>query len=382
MRLSKNDYKLLGYFILILFLCWTGRFLLFIRPIVSFPLNQRWQTDLGRSTYERPAYQNGLILFPANTILSSRWYGLEANSGQIVWSQRITRNSFRRCLTDEYLVISGTSSLVTLESKTGKFIWVGERAHTATCNKDVLFASGVPRDSIYAFNLATKKSVWSETTPIKLVSSVIYNPQTKDLLAKESTLPGDIYVIDAETGIVKNSFDKVVYAPDEGQRGPTYLVDGDELFAGGTVLNAETGKVIHKENVYNTNTPPTVTADTMYLSSGNSVVAYDRITYKTKWIYSAKSVAGLIPVLAISPVSILEGTGYVIYSDATLRAIDLDTGQELGYWQPELWDRWMWSVCIPFSFPFCTPLTGVGTVALEDTLIVSFGNGKLYAFGG
>jgi len=42
----------------------------------------------------------------------------------------------------------------------------------------------------------------------------------------------------------------------------------------------------------------------------------------------------------------------------------------------------MWSVCIPFSFPFCTPLTGVGTVASEDTLFVSFGNGKLYAFGG
>ena len=90
----------------------------------------------------------------------------------------------------------------------------------------------------------------------------------------------------------------------------------------------------------------------------------------------------MIPVLAISPVGILEGTGYVIYSDATLRAIDLDTGQELGYWQPKLWDRWMWPVCIPLPFPFCTPLTGVGTVASEDKLFVSFGNGKLYAFGG
>jgi hypothetical protein len=87
MRLSKNDYKLLGYFIIILLLCWGGRFLLFLRPTAPFPLSQKWRADLGHSTYERPAYHNGLVLFPANVFLSSRWYGIEAGSGEIVWSQ-------------------------------------------------------------------------------------------------------------------------------------------------------------------------------------------------------------------------------------------------------------------------------------------------------
>lgn len=379
MRLTKKDYKLLAYLLLLLFLCWSGRFLLFMRPTAPFPLSLKWQIDLGRSTYERPAYHNGLMLFPANTILSSHWYGLEATSGQIVWSQRVRRNSFRRCLTDDYLVVSGASSLVTLEPKKGEIIWSGERAHTATCSKEVLFYSGVPRDSIYAFNLSTKKSVWSGTTPNIPISNVIYNPQTQELIAKESTLPGDIYLIEPETGVLKDSFDKVVYAPDEG-RGGTYLVDRGELFIGGTVLNAQTGQIIHKEDVYNTNIPPTVTADTMYLSS-TSVVAYDRANYEIKWVYSAEPVGGLIPVLPLSPVTVLDGVGYVIYSDVSLRAIDLEIGQELGYWQLGLLERFFWPVCTPIPFPFCTPTTGVGMTASEDSLFASFGDGKLYAFG-
>jgi len=289
--------------------------------------------------------------------------------------------SFRRCLTDDYLVVSGTSSLVTLEPKTGRIIWSWERAHTATCNKDVLFYSGVPRDTIHAFNLSTKQSLWAETTPLKTFYSLIYNHQTKELIAKESTLPENIYLIEPETGVLKGSFDKVAYAPEDGQRGATYLIDRGELFVGGTVLDAQTGKVIHKENIYGTFTPPTVTADTMYLSSWNSVVAYDRANYEIRWVYPAESAGGLIPVGVISPVGILDGVGYVIYSDATLRAIDLKTGQELGYWQPGLRDRFFWPVCVPLPFPLCTGFSGVGMTTSEDTLFVSFGDGKLYAFG-
>lgn len=381
MRLTKKDYKLVAYLLLLLSLCWSGRFLMFMRPTAPFPLNLKWQTDLGRSTYERPAYQNGLVLFPVNDLITSHWYGIEATSGKVVWSQSVKRNSFRRCLTDDYLVASGTSSFVIFETTMGKIIWSGERAHTATCSEDTVFYVGVPRDSICAFDLSTKRCLWSETTPFKSFNSLIYNYQAQELLAKESTLPGDIYIVEAETGLLENSFDKVVYAPEEGQRGATYLVDRGELFVGGTVLDAQTGEVIHKEDIYRTITPPTVTADTMYLSSRNSVVAYDRANYEIKWVYSVEPVGGLIPVLALSPVTILDGVGYVIYSDVSLRTIDLKTGQELGYWQPGLLERFFWPVCVPVPFPFCTPTTGVGMTTSEDTLFVSFGDGKLYAFG-
>ncbi len=99
-----------------------------------------------------------------------------------------------------------------------------------------------------------------------------------------------------------------------------------------------------------------------------------RYKYKIKWVYP--STPNFI-VYSIAPVTILNDVGYVIYSDATLRAIDLETGQELGYWQPDLLDRLLWPVCVPLPFPFCTGFSGVGMAASEDTLFVSFGNGKL-----
>ena len=76
--------------------CYLGlRFYIYLKPSsASFPLGMKWQTGLGRSTYERPIYYNGLILFPADAFFGSYWYGLEASSGQVVWQQRIQRDSF------------------------------------------------------------------------------------------------------------------------------------------------------------------------------------------------------------------------------------------------------------------------------------------------
>lgn len=371
-----KKYRFWAWLILVLFLCWSGRFLLFIRPTASVPLNLKWQIDLGRSTYERPVYQNGLVLFPANTILSSHWYGIEATSGQIVWSQRVRRNSFRRCLTDEYLIVSGSSSFIVLQPLTGRFIWSLERANTADCSESSVFVI-VPRLDLYALNISTGQVIWPTTTPYQTFRSVIYNHETKEVIA------GGAVIVDPASGRLLRTFDPlfVGYPPEEQGRGPVYIIDNNQLFVGGTVRDAQTGEIIHKEVIYGTNIVPTVTADTMYLSSRNSVIAYDRTNYEIKWVYSVEPIGGLIPIPALSPIMVLDGVGYVIYSDVSLRAIDLETGQEVGYWQPGLLERFAWPICVPTSFPFCTPTTGVGMSASEDTLFVSFGDGKLYAFG-
>lgn len=83
---------------------------------------------------------------------------------------------------------------------------------------------------------------------------------------------------------------------------------------------------------------------------------------------------------------IFNGIGYVIFDDATLRAFNLETGQEIGYWQPQGLDLLFWPGCtlpIPqLPNPFdCVHSSGVGMTASEDTLFVSFGDGRLYAFG-
>jgi hypothetical protein len=215
---------------------------------------------------------------------------------------------------------------------------------------------------------------------MKSFFGLIYNPETEELLAQETLVPGDFYLIDAQTGTLKGSFsDAVLIVPQDGGnlgRGPMYLIDRGELFLGGTVQNAQTGDIIHKEERYSA-TYPTVTVDTVYLSAyAEGILAFDRTDYSINWVYQPRPSDPLNP---LAPIVILDGIGYAIFSDATLRAFELDTGDELGYWQPEASDLWWWPMC---SFPpfLCDESARAGLAASDDALFVSFGDGKLYAF--
>jgi outer membrane protein assembly factor BamB len=355
------------------------------RPQTLFPLEMKWQTDLGQSTYERPIYENGFVLMPASQGSDNHWYGLESNTGKIVWSQQVDLYNFRRCLTSEYLVLSGPRSLLVFYIQNGEVVWQKSEpalADTATCNAKTVFPSGTPRGSIYAYTLANGQQLWGVTKPRKSFSGLVYNPETNEIIAKDTNLPEDMYIIEAESGLLKHSFKEAAYAPDDRnwRRGSMYVVDKGELFIGGTVQDAQTGTVIHQEKRYKTVLPPTVTTDTMYLSAQfEGIVAFDRSGYIIKWVYQPQPSDPLNP---LSPIAILNGVGYIIFSDATLRAFDLGTGQELGYWQPETNDLWAWPICtFPYLNVMCVDSARAGLTTSADTLFVSFGDGKLYAFG-
>ena len=249
--------------------------------------------------------------------------------------------------------------------------------YQATCSQHLVYSSSVPRDSVLAFELTTGREVWNKTTPRKAFYALIYNQETDEVVAEESIRPWDLYRVDPATGSLIYSYEKVVDAPDDDalvRRGPMYLIDMGQLFIGGTVLDVQIGTVIHKDERF-TNYPPTVTSDTMYLSAyKEGIVAYDRTDYEVRWIYQPQTLTPL------SPITILDGIGYVIFSDATLRAFDLETGQELGYWQPNANDLWYWPICY-FPPILCDKSARAGLAASSDTLFVSFGDGKLHAFG-
>ena len=345
----------------------------------SFPLNLKWRVDLGSSTYERPAYENGLVFLPASNNGKRYWYGIDANTSSVVWSQELEQYNFLRCLTPGYMVLSGPRSLIVLQTPTGEIVWQESRppAYTATCSKEMVFSSGVPRDSIWAYDLTTGKRLWMGTEPWMGFHGLIYNPESAEIISRHGQ---KFYVIEAQTGVLKSSFVKITDAPDDlnTERGPMYVIDRGELFVGGTVQDAQTGRIIHQEDQFKTFRPPTVTTDTMYLSAYfGGIEAFDRADYSLKWVYQPQPSDPLNP---LAPIVILNGTGYAIFSDATLRAFDLETGQELGYWQPEASDLWWWPVC---SFPplLCDESARAGLAPSDDKLFVSFGDGKLYAFG-
>lgn len=395
---SIHLYKILALLIFLTLLgvlCQLARPLWLRQPATSFPLSLKWQADLGYSTYERPILQDGLVLLPADyTIFSSYWYGIEANTGQIAWSQRIGSDNFRRCLTTDYLVVSSPGSLFVLKAQTGEIVWqeTEDRYWSANCSETMVF-SIIPRGWLQAFDISNGQKLWGGTNPRKsFAKSLIYNSEAGEIIARELYLPGKFYTIDPNSGTLLDSFEAAegVFPPDDRrfQRGPMYLIDRGQIFIGGTVLGARTGQVIHKEERYRTLIPPVVTVDTVYISSNSGVVALDRETHSVKWIYQPQSKPPSIPLHTISPIAILDGVGYVIFMDATLRAFDLETGQELGYWQPGLRDLWGGPTCDVFPFKlhclvamqFRWDTARAGLTTSEDTLFVSFGDGKLYAF--
>lgn len=360
------------------------------QPVSSFPLELKWQVALGNSSYDYPVYRDGLIVMPAHTTLTSYWYGIEATSGQIIWKRLFPKQglgfyNYLRCLTPEYLVISGPWSMYTLKAQTGQLLWGKERAYTATCNEKTVFYSDVPRDSITAVEISTGREFWYPTTPRKSVGSVIYNFEPEEIIARDI----EFFTVDPKSGRVKQSFQKLGRPPtgDSAYRDPMYLIDQGQLFIGGTVLDASTGEVIHQEELY-TSYLPTVTTDAMYLSTHSAgVVAFDRHTFEIQWTYQPKRSAWGQPVHPISSVAVLNGVGYAVFSDATLGAFTLKTGQELGYWQMDWFDLARWPVCTSLwpecitPFIGCSPSAQAGLTTAENKLFVSFGDGRLYAFG-
>jgi outer membrane protein assembly factor BamB len=158
-----------------------------------------------------------------------------------------------------------------------------------------------------------------------------------------------------------------------------YLIDQNQLFVGNVVRNASTGQIIANLGGIG-RTPPEIIEETIYISNGiQGVTALDRDTFETKWQYKPRTTFLNQPKISTSPVVVLNGIGYVIYNDVTLRAFDPKTGQELGYWQPSWLDLVNQASCFP-SRPSCMQLDKAGLATSDDTLFVSFGDGKLYAF--
>lgn len=301
--------KILGLLILLLGFIFSVRFCTSVLPETSFPLNLKWQTTLGNWTHVSPAYQNGLVIFPTYNLFSTEWYGIEATTGRIAWSQSGEGSDLIRCLTSEYMVISPDlpGRIMTLKTNTGEVSWIKDRSAAKACQESFVFARGT-RGTYGVLDIATGHDLWWGIDP----------PSNYD------------------------------YPLSNIKVSPTIVVDDT-----------------------------TYTSDTM-----KGVTALDQKTREVKWIYHPEHKVQGFPLLTLSSVAILDGIGYIITSDAALRAFDLQTGQELGYWQPKSFDLLKWPNCFMLPpLPGCILFQNQPDLGVSDnTLFVSFGDGILYAF--
>ena len=202
-------------------------------------------------------------------------------------------------------------------------------------------------------------------------SPVMYNPQTQHLVLPYTKL----YVIDAQTGRMLSTIDRDII-----HHCPTPF-DGLQLYEGRIycfegAYEAETGKLI-------SNTPfdldpylslPLIIDDVMYSRTGSGTVkaiALETMTLKWEYIPSI-GLSSRRPEI-ISNVAILNSVGYAIADDATIRAFDISSGQEIGWWEaPSVVD---WRT----AKGGYSPVAGVASDG--DRLYATFGTKTLYAFG-
>lgn len=264
---------------------------------------------------------------------------------------------------------------------------LGSLTHTSPAYKNelVLFPTySVFSTHWYGIDADTGQVAWSRAGG----GGDLIRCLTSERVLISPDLPGRIMALKTNTGEVswikdwsaaETCREALVFA--RGRRG-TYgvlnILNGHEFWWGvGLPPN-------YDYPISNVNSPPSVvTEDTTYIIDAiRGVVAIDKKTGDEKWVYHPEHKIQWFPLLTLSSVAMLDGIGYVITSDATLRAFDLQTGQDLGYWQPKAFDLVKWPNCLMLPpLPVCVLFQNQpGLIASDNTLFVSFGDGILYAF--
>lgn len=356
-------------------------------PSPSFPLILKWQVDLEGTTKWEPTYQDGLVLLPIrHNLFSSHWYALDPFTGRIIWSTSSGQHSILICLNSEYLVASNTGTKVTpngasalvLKTETGDLAWQRNDTLIISCSDNLILRRG-NRGQIGAITKATGQEVWGDTKPSKGFSGlrhVLYNSETDQFFIRETTQPWDYYFIDANSGQLNHFIEKTEIIPNASSQhelnSSMLLINDQQIFMSiwpdtgnrlVAILDSKSGEVLHKEDRYGAFHPQIIIEHRIYASSQFGIIALDRDSFDIKWRYPHPEGS---PQGARSSLVSLDGIGYVIYSDMTLRAIDLETGQELGYWQPESIELMMGGKA--------------GLATSKDMLYATFGDGKVYAF--
>jgi outer membrane protein assembly factor BamB len=103
-------------------------------------------------------------------------------------------------------------------------------------------------------------------------------------------------------------------------------------------VDVRTGKLIRPRTIIQS-LFPFVVDDTMFLNDYTGVVAITLRDFAELWQYHSPVVDGK-PLNVVGDPVALGGAMYAILGDATLRALDLQTGSEIGRWQSkEVVDR-------------------------------------------
>jgi outer membrane protein assembly factor BamB len=319
------------------------------QPDLNFPLQEKWCLR-GDPALSLPTYYDGLIyvilepakkitpiLTPPPTVSRVAAYDLQ---GKLVWAKEVVTNYVLGqpgywFFSSGYLALVDDRSVMVLDSKTGEEIW----SQPVFVNTGMAIGDGKVFWSTYeyvaAFDLKTGQQVWKIPGQGRHHAAPIYfeNGDRKILLIDQDTYR----LADALTGIVFYETKSTINLGYPQQN--LSIVHGDQYIRptrlGFEVLDVWTGKIIKNFEGSGSlfHQPIKLKEQFILLNTPSSISVLDLAQMKSAWQVTFDDETSEKGLKVYSNPFEFQGNVYVILSDASIRAFDLQNGTEVGRWQ-------------------------------------------------
>jgi outer membrane protein assembly factor BamB len=337
--------------------------------IASLPLQPLWDQDTPMPIDRAPwIIQDFVLLEGDKTIVA-----LDPTSGNTAWSFEapgsIDDYTSRDVVVEAHYVafrVLPGGALYVVDTSTGNLAWkTSAPVKELDTGEDKIFIK-ITDAQYEARSLAEGKVLWTfEPTKYSKRSDIKYH--SGQLFVWEG---GEHYVLDPETGLVERHYEGEPYSSDiaslsyDGmffalKSSPNLLV----------AIDVDDRHVAWEHGISNPLQNPHIKEDRIYFSdSEGSLVGADVRTGDLLWQFAPRvEEEGQKIKLLSNPVE-LQGIVYGIFSDATLRGVNKESGIEIGYIQFPSVSQLRWQATMP------------SLAASKDVLFVSPGYRKIYAF--
>jgi outer membrane protein assembly factor BamB len=333
-------------------------------PVEGLLLTKLWEISADGFIDRPPLHRNGVIVLQSDTTI---WSVNE--EGDLLWKVEANNRINNVWVTDEVVLFNTFASsrpLIAINLKDGSFLWQSsDEVGDADIGKNNSIVVGWNERLLYqSIDAKNGKINWQyRPTNVNVRSlNVISDPHKNLVYIQEE---GETIVLNGTSGVIEDRF------PTTKIPFPNWVESGTLFFEEATPgkLVAIDSKDYHTLWEVKTPTykysPPTFTNSMIYI--GNilgKLVAIDRYSGNIVWEYPSPQATTEL----VSNVAVVNDTVYAIFSDGRLIGFDAKSGRSLGHIQFAGVSNTLQQVTI------------AGIAASEDTLFVSLGYKKLYAF--
>lgn len=335
-----------------------------------FPLEVKWCLELASPIDHPPRIHEGVIYVRTSNSSAAMFYAIDTETSNVIWTYQTDTSKglepFLWEIVGDNIVIADGLELESLNRLTGKIIWhkTVNTVQALTTDGETLYlaASGYAQ----AIDATSGKTLWEyRGLPSHRTFRVFYDASNSRIVIPAAN---QLHILEAKSG-------RLIYLNEIEYSAGTFwsaILNEGKLSDGAYMLDVETGRVAYRlpEGISTGWSPLVYDGTLYYFTTLGGLASFDLEMQSRPWLYfpeDGESLHGFY-------FAILNGYGYILASDDSLRAIRLTTGEEIG--------RWFGT---PSSFSLAprgklvyVPLPSF--TASRDSLYASFGTNLLYAF--